>query len=109
MARFSAIRWCDCSISFWLGCAKVSDGCLNCFAEKRVDIRFHRARWGNHPRPRTSAATWRQPFRWDREAAAFGWRLIVFCNVESDFFDNKAPEGAREQAWRIMKRTPDPP
>src|SRR4051794_7410603 len=105
MARFSAILWCDCSISFWVGCTGVSPGCANCFAEFQEDTRFHRARWGNHPRVRTSAATWREPRKWDREAAALGWHLIVFANVVSDFFDNQVPEEWRREAWEIIRRT----
>lgn len=34
MSEQTKIQWCDSTINFWSGCAKVSDGCKNCYAEK---------------------------------------------------------------------------
>jgi protein gp37 len=102
----SAIKWCDWSISFWLGCTKISDGCAKCFAWFQDEVRFKRVKFGNHPRRRTSLANWMRPYKWDAEAAEFGWRPIVFANVDSDFFDNQAPADWRMAAWDIMRDTP---
>jgi hypothetical protein len=70
MAQNSNIEWTDHTFNAWIGCTKVSPGCANCYAEAR-DQRFAGgAHWGKGaPRQRTSAANWKQPLKWNREAA----------------------------------------
>lgn len=63
----TAIQWVDHSWSPWIGCSKVSPGCLNCYAEHLMDTRLGRVRWGpGNPRSRTSAKYWAEPARWNR-------------------------------------------
>ena len=33
MAMDSKIEWCDHTVNAWIGCAKVSAGCANCYAD----------------------------------------------------------------------------
>ena len=44
---------------------------------------------------------------WNRKAAAAGERPRVFCASLADVFDNKAPEGARERLWQLIRDTPN--
>ena len=75
----SKIEWCDHSFNPWLGCTRISSGCANCYAERMMDTRFGRVRWGdNGTRVKTSAAYWRTPERWNRRWEWYmcdcGWR-----------------------------------
>jgi protein gp37 len=72
MGKDSHIEWCDHTFNPWIGCTKVSPGCAHCYAETRdrrhmIEKVDH---WGKGaPRLRTSAANWRQPHRWNRNAS----------------------------------------
>ena len=102
----SKIEWTDHTFNPWIGCQKVSPGCDHCYAEARMDHRFHRVQWGPHgERSRTSPDTWRQPLRWAK--AATGSRPRVFCASLADVFDNKAPPGARADLFALIRRTPE--
>lgn len=112
MGEQTNISWCDSTWNPWIGCQKVSDGCLNCYAETLMDKRYHRVQWGPHgERVRTSAAYWRQPFRWNAAAAEFqakhGRRQRVFCASLADVFDNQAPIDARMDLWAMINGTPE--
>lgn len=97
MGKNSAIEWTDHTFNPWIGCTKVSAGCANCYAEAMMDKRLGRVQWGvNGTRERTSAANWRQPIKWDREAAEAGARRRVFCASLADVFEDR-PELV---AWR---------
>lgn len=96
MGEFSKIEWCDHTFNPWIGCQKVSRGCDHCYAEHLLDHRFHRVVWGPRgERKRTSAQTWRDPVRWNKQAAAGGVRYRVFCASLADWLDNQA-----EASWR---------
>ena len=34
MPRNTAIQWTNSTHNFWSGCAKVTEGCRNCYAER---------------------------------------------------------------------------
>ncbi|BBU58555.1 hypothetical protein KU6B_48200 [Mameliella alba] len=110
MAELSKIEWCDHTFNPWIGCTKVSPACDHCYAEAR-DRRFNprSGHWGPHAdRRRTSAANWRKPLKWDREAAKAGTSPRVFCASLADVFDNHrsiAPEWRRD-LYRLIEDTP---
>ena len=88
----------------WVGCTKVSPGCDHCYAEgwaKRSGL----VTWGGDRR-RTSAANWRQPIKWNRQAAAAGVRKRVFCASLADVFDNQVPAEWRADLWALIGETP---
>lgn len=110
MAENSSIEWTDHTFNPWLGCTKISPGCDRCYAEawsKRSGL----VQWGKNPRRRTSEAYWRQPLRWQREAASFahtrGRRQRVFCASLADVFDNKADAAWRTELFGLIRCTPD--
>jgi protein gp37 len=105
MAESSKIEWCDHTFNPWIGCQKVSPGCDRCYAEKMMDHRYGKVKCGPHgKRKRTSDDNWKRPYRWARES---GTRPRVFCASLADIFDNKAPEGARDNLFRLIRGTPE--
>lgn len=112
MAEETNIEWADSTFNPWMGCTKVSPACDHCYAETLMDKRHGKVQWGPHgERVRTSAGNWQNPRRWQRQAAAFlaehGCRRRVFCASLADVFDNKAPVGARDDLWQLIRETPD--
>lgn len=72
MAEQTNIEWADSTFNPWIGCTKISPACDNCYAENLMDTRMHRVEWGaGKPRQRTSAANWKKPIQWNRNAAGF--------------------------------------
>ncbi len=110
MGENSKIEWTHHTFNPWIGCQKVGSGCDHCYAEAMMDTRLGRVDWGPHAsRSRTSAAYWRQPLKWDREAAAAGERRRVFCASLADVFDNHGSitSGWRGDLWHLIARTPN--
>ena len=85
----STIEWTHYTFNPWIGCAKVSPGCKNCYAEKDMDQRRGRACWGvNGTRSVTSYSYWREPYKWNEEAKKSGVRKRVFCASLADVFED---------------------
>lgn len=110
MAENSKIEWTHHTFNPWIGCQRVSPGCDNCYAETQNGFyKWNREGWGAHAaRRRTSDAYWKQPLKWDREAASAGERRRVFCASLADVFDNHR---SIETAWRadlfdLIRATP---
>jgi protein gp37 len=53
-----------------------------------------------------SDAKWREPLKWDREAAETGTRPRVFCASICDWADDEAPAGQRDRLWELIRQTP---
>lgn len=119
------ISWCDHTFNPWTGCAKVSPGCLNCYAEgwaKRSGI----VKWGG-PRRRTTASNWNEPRKWNRDAQAalaahsdecakdmsYGQhvkppaRPRVFCASLADWLDDEVPVEWLADLLELIAATPD--
>jgi len=109
MAEESIIAWTDNTWNPWMGCTKVSAGCTNCYAETLTGVRMRLDVWGDHnPRKRTSAAYWRKPARWNREAAKLGRSLRVFCASLCDVLeDQPEPNEWRADVWGVIRATPN--
>lgn len=106
MAEQTKIEWADHTFNPWVGCTKISPACDNCYAEEWAN-RFKQVKWGNHPRKRTSTATWKQPIKWQRQAFDFyertGRKQFVFCASLADVFDNQVPDEWRADLWQLIK------
>lgn len=103
----SNIAWTDNTFNPWMGCTKVSPGCLNCYAEFRMDTRWKKVKWGKgNPRKRTTAANWMQPLRWNEQAAEAGTRTLVFCASLADVFDNEVDGAWRDDVFALINSTP---
>ena len=87
----SAINWCDNTFNGWEGCTHVSPGCDNCYAETRDGRHLTEpvSHWGKGaPRRVMSDVKWREPLKWDRDAAESGTR-------------------PRERLWALIRETPN--
>lgn len=102
----------------WIGCSKVSPGCLHCYAAELDLRRFSKTlgeatkeapivHWGKGaPRWRTSEATWKNPPKWNRQAQALGTRLRVFCASLADWLDDEVPLEWLADLLSLVRSTP---
>lgn len=98
----SKIEWTHHTFNPWIGCTRVSPGCVNCYAETMMADRYKKVKWGPAgERKRTSADYWKQPLKWNREAAAAGERRRVFCSSLADVFEFKADQVDDLRFWRF--------
>lgn len=106
MGDSTEIAWTDSTFNPWWGCAKVSPGCANCYAEA-FDKRMGGDFWGAGKTPRSmSAANWNKPLKWQREAQETGVRRKVFCGSMCDWAAVEAPPAERARLWELIRRTP---
>jgi protein gp37 len=103
------IQWAHYTFNPWRGCAKVSPGCAHCYAEAQ-SVRNPKVLgvWGpGGTRPVAAESYWRQPLKWDREAAAAGERRRVFCASLADVFEDR-PElvAPRDRLFDLIDHTP---
>jgi protein gp37 len=109
-ARTTSIEWTDHTWNPFAGCNRVSEGCVNCYAE-RLAVRLAamgqptyqglttaRGRWSGKVN-RASPATFRKPLG-IREPAR------IFVNSMSDFWHPNASDRDRADALDIMAATP---
>lgn len=107
MGKDSRIEWTHHTFNPWWGCVKVSPACDHCYAEswaKRVGSDV----WGaESPRRFFTDAHWKEPLKWNREAAAEGVRRRVFCASMADVFENR-PDlvGPRQRLLDLIDVTP---
>ena len=106
MAENSKIEWTDHTFNPWVGCTKVSAACDHCYAEAWAKRTGQSQLWSG-ARRRTSETNWRQPLKWNREAAAARVQRKVFCASLADVFDNQAEPQWREDLWALIQDTPN--
>lgn len=106
MAENSKIEWCDHTFNPWVGCTKVSPACDHCYAEGWAKRTGQAALWSGQRR-RTSETYWRQPYKWDRQAASLGRPARVFCASLADVFDNQVPHEWRGDLFEMIDATPN--
>lgn len=112
MGAGTKIEWTDYTLNPWWGCARVSPGCERCYAETFAKRVGHGKRlpaiWGaKAERKIASEAVWREPLRWNREAAQAGVRRRVFCASMADVFEDRPDLVApRARLWRLIFETP---
>lgn len=107
MGENSKIEWTDHTFNPWWGCVKVSPACDHCYAEALAK-RYGHGVWGkNTPRRFFGDAHWREPLKWNREAALAGFRRRVFCASMADVMEDRE-DVKREQnrLWDMIERTP---
>lgn len=108
MGKDSRIEWTHHTFNPWWGCVKVSPACDHCYAETWAK-RLGEGLWGPHtPRRFFSDAHWKEPLRWDKEAAKEKVRLRVFCASMADVFENRPDLVAeRQRLLELIERTPN--
>lgn len=107
MTANSKIEWCDHTLNVWWGCARVSPGCVNCYADTLASRWGHQL-WRRHgPRKAMSAQYWREPIKWNRTDPG-----RVFCGSMCDPFEaHPTPDvrvmqdTERARLWDLIDRT----
>jgi protein gp37 len=97
----------------WIGCSAVSLACSGCYARDDWATRW-RGRdeavelWRRHgKRTVTSAANWRKPLAWNRQAEEAGVPLRVFCASLADVFEDRRDlDEPRARLWELIEATP---
>ena len=107
MGKNSHIEWTHHTFNPWWGCSKVSPACRYCYAEawaKRVGQKV----WGGDASRRFfSDGHWREPLKWNREAAETGHPKRGFCASMADVFERRKDlNRERERLWRLIEDTP---
>jgi protein gp37 len=108
MAENSHISWTDHTFNAWIGCTRVSPGCVNCYAEEMMANRYGRVVWGpKGKRSPTSDEYWKQPLAWNKRAAKAGVRMRVFCSSLADMMDNHPSilPAWRTRLWETIAQT----
>lgn len=105
MAANSKIEWTDHTFNAWVGCERLSPACDWCYAEAWARRTGNPDLW-NGERRRTTAAYWRQPFKWNEAAQAAGHSARVFCCSLADVFDNQVPSEWRSDLLNLICETP---
>lgn len=89
MGKDSRIEWTHHTFNPWWGCVKVSAACDHCYAEAWAR-RLGEDLWGPRSERRFFGDEhWKQPLRWNRDAAESGIRRRVFCASMADVFENR--------------------
>lgn len=103
----SKINWTHHTFNPWWGCVRVSEGCVNCYAET-MSKRTGNDIWGvDKPRRFFGGKHWDEPFKWDVEAQRAGTRARVFCASMADVFEDRRDlDEWREQLWKTIGATP---
>ena len=89
MGKDSRIEWTHHTFNPWWGCVRVSDACDHCYAETWAK-RLGEDVWGPHSDRRFfTDAHWKEPLKWNKEAAETKTRRRVFCASMADVFENR--------------------
>lgn len=109
MGEQTKIEWCHHTFNPWRGCAKVSPGCANCYAEKN-SLRNPGVfgTWGIHgERIVGTDSYWKQPLAWNRAAEKAGERRRVFVASLADVMEDRRDlDASRERLCDLIRATP---
>ena len=107
MGKDSRIEWTHHTFNPWWGCVKVSAACDHCYAEAWAK-RLGEQVWGAKSERRFfSDSHWKEPLKWNREAAEQNSRRRVFCASMADVFENRPDLVApRLRLLKLIEETP---
>ena len=107
MSDNSKIEWTTHSFNPWWGCARVSPGCVHCYADDQAKRYGHQV-WRRHgPRRMLSDQNWARPLKWNRDAERAGEPAKVFCASMADVFEaHPDVREPRKRLWGVIEATP---
>lgn len=107
MAANTTISWTKHTFNIAWGCAKVSAGCKNCYADT-LTRRWKYDVWGeNKPRRTFESNHWQGPLRWNRAAQEANQRARVFCGSMCDWLEaHPTIDAERQKLWPLICQTP---
>jgi len=88
----------------WIGCQKVSPGCLNCYAETYANRYGWVSEWGKDYHL-TADANWKKPIQWARQAVRDVVIRRVFCASLADVFDENVNKEWRARLFDLILDT----
>lgn len=102
MAQNSKIEWTHHTANIWHGCAKVHEGCTNCYAEKLAE-RFGNDIWGLDKPRKEIKSFFKDLDKYQKLAQAAGEMHRVFVGSMMDIFEKPMPliDSKGEQYMRI--------
>lgn len=108
MGEKTGISWTHHTFNPWIGCHRVSPGCLHCYAETLVLNKMGEHLWGpKGDRRVTSNANWIGPEKWNAAARAAGQRERVFSGSLCDVFEeHPVANSARGRFFSLIRSTP---
>jgi protein gp37 len=119
MGETTGIAWCDHTFNPWWGCAHVSPGCVNCYAETLAK-RYGNDVWGKSGDRRFFGDKhWEDPIKWNAKAEREGVRRRVFCGSMMDVFEDRADlsdaqyrlvdliEATESLDWLLLTKRPE--
>jgi protein gp37 len=103
MGERTSISWTDHTWNPWWGCAHVSPGCANCYAET-LAARYGHDVWGKQTSRRLFGPKhWAEPLKWNRQGPS-----RVFCASMADVFEHHPMiELERLRLWDLIHKTPN--
>ncbi len=108
MSTNTKIEWTDATWNPIVGCTRVSEGCMNCYAE-RFAARFHE-RFGGVSRMTEHGPRWtgKIVLRPETLGLPLRWRKPrrVFVNSMSDLFHPDVPDDFIDQVFAVMALCP---
>ena len=107
MAKETKIAWAHGTFNPWRGCTKVSEACRHCYAEGWAK-RTGKDIWGPQAeREHASEAYWKQPEKWNAEAAKKRQPFRVFCSSLADVCEDREDLlEPRARLMRLIEQTP---
>jgi protein gp37 len=107
MGKHTTIAWTQHTFNPWWGCAHVSPGCENCYAET-FDHRIGGRHWGVPAARRFFGDDhWREPQRWNAAAEKARLPAQVFCASFADVFEDRRDlDDERSRLWDLIAITP---
>jgi protein gp37 len=110
MAGRSDIEWTEATWNPVAGCAMVSPGCTNCYAQ-RMAARLEAMgmeKYAGTTRKSGRRAVWTGHVNFDESSlvAPLKWRtpLRIFANSMSDLFQDSVPERFISRVWQVMEK-----
>lgn len=108
MGADTKIQWCHHTFNPWWGCVEAGPECDSCYARTfahRLGLKL----WGHDADRRFFGdAHWREPLKWNRQAAAAGERRRVFCSSMADVLEDRRDlDAPRARLWDLIEATPN--
>ena len=112
MAGLSDIEWTEATWNPVAGCAMVSPGCTNCYAQRMAGrlAAMGLEKYGGTTRKSGGRSVWTGQVNFDERAllAPLEWKrpLRIFVNSMSDLFQEPVPASFIRRVWRVMEQSP---
>jgi protein gp37 len=110
MAGLTDIEWTEATWNPIAGCAMISPGCTNCYAQRMAArlAAMGTEKYEGTTRKSGGRAVWTGQVNFDEGALSvpLTWRkpLRIFVNSMSDLFQESVPESFIGAVWRTMER-----